>query len=316
MMLKYLSILTMICFPAASFAFQSSESQFEEAQTAREDDEIVVTGRRVEIEKAARQLAEKVALKPRSRKAMPRFSDPICLAIIGLDKQQSDAFRKRMYQNLSYARLNVSKKKCVPNMVVGFSNDISEELDRLVKEQPWLLGRKQSSERRTTLRRLADAEGASRAWRVTVPGDRFGNKLKRTDIVKGLPGVELPEIYDNPESTSGRIDAATSEIVAVSVVLLDWDDIGQATIGQLADFVTMRALLPVTGTPDDEVPTTDTILSLFSDYGGPEGLTEFDRAFLSGYYRQNMWTARYGATLSLVADQYADAVEDAEKAAE
>ncbi|MEM1133239.1 MAG: hypothetical protein AAGH53_09895 [Pseudomonadota bacterium] len=304
-MLKYLSILAVIFFTVPSFAFQAVETQ---SESVSEGDEIVVTGRRLEIEKAARQLADTVAMRPSSRKPMPRFSDPICLAIIGLDKQQSDVFRQQVYRNLAYANLSVSKSKCAPNMIVGFVDNIEEEMRTLAKDQAWLFGSRLSSERK----RLLNAAVASRAWRVTVPGDRFGNKLQRTNRVKGLLGVEFPDVYDNPEAGSGRIEGASSQIVAASIVLFDWAEIGDSTIGQLADFATMRALLPVTETPNDEVSSTDTILSLFSDYGGPDGLTEFDRAFLSAYYRNNMWTARYGSTLSLVADEYADAVEAAE----
>ena len=86
--------------------------------------------------------------------------------------------------------------------------------------------------------------------------------------------------------------------------MMEWGGVNDKTVGQLADFATMRALLPVNEITDTDAQTIDSILSIFTTNGGPDALTEFDKAYLKAYYRSNTLTDRRGQTLNAVSNLF------------
>ena len=64
--------------------------------------------------------------------------------------------------------------------------------------------------------------------------------------------------------------------------------VGGRSLLQLADYATFRILAKVQDLPRVEPQTLPTILSLFADGEvPPDSLTEFDWAYLSGFYRMD-----------------------------
>ena len=64
--------------------------------------------------------------------------------------------------------------------------------------------------------------------------------------------------------------------------------VGGKSLLQLADYATFRILAQVQDLPQVEPQTLPTILSLFAQGDAPpDSLTEFDWAYLSGFYRMD-----------------------------
>jgi hypothetical protein len=268
----------------------------------QDDDEIVVEARLIKRKEAARELANVITPRQDLSDALPRYSSPICIFVYGLNKDYGAALTEKMHKNIADIGLKTGKKGCQPNLVVAFVDDAAKEIEafKTSKKFSWLFSSLDSFE----VKRLTKEKGTSRAWRTTVPGSRFGIELERTRFVKGL-ATELPgEVYDNPEASSGRLTAATSNLVKSSIVMMEWGGVNDKTVGQLADFATMRALLPVNEITDTDAQTIDSILSIFTTNGGPDALTEFDKAYLKAYYRSNTLTDRRGQTLNAVSNLF------------
>lgn len=266
------------------------------------EDEIVVEARLIKRKEAAQELANIITPRQDLNDALPRYSSPICIFVYGLNKDYSAALIEKMHKNIADIGLKPGKDGCQPNLVVAFVDDAAKEIEtfKTNKEFSWLF----SSLDRFEIKKLTKEKGTSRAWRSTVPGTRFGIELERTRFVKGL-ATELPgEVYDNPEASSGRLTAATSNLVKTSIVIMEWGGVDDKTVGQLADFATMRALLPVNEITDTDAQTIDSILSIFTTNGGPDALTEFDTAYLHAYYRSNTLTDRRGQTLNAISNLF------------
>lgn len=265
-------------------------------------DEIVVEARLIKRKEAARELANIITPRHDLSDALPRYSSPICIFVYGLNKDYGAALIEKMHKNIADVGLKLDKDGCQPNLVVAFVDDAAKEIENFKtrKKFSWLF----SSLDRFEVKKLSQETGTSRAWRTTVPGSRFGIELERTRFVKGL-AAELPgEVYDNPEASSGRLTAATSNLVKASIVMMEWGGVNDKTVGQLADFATMRALLPVNEITNAEAQTIDSILSIFTSNGGPDALTEFDKAYLQAYYRPNTLTDRRGQTLNAISNLF------------
>ena len=109
-------------------------------------------------------------------------------------------------------------------------------------------------------------------------------------LPRSRDGVPLPRHEDltTPPQTAmwmahSKIYTATRNDIIAAMIVFEREAIRDLTIGQLADYVTFRALTRTL--PQTAEARSASILSLFE--GGaarPEGLTDFDRAYLGALY--------------------------------
>jgi hypothetical protein len=313
-MKNFIILLVILSISKISYA-QDATSASVAKQTVQEndssEDEIIVEARIIKLKKQALNLAKSVTPRQDLSESLPRFNSPICIFIYGLDKDYGVAFIKHMHKNIIDIGLKIDKSGCKPNLIVAFVNNIEKEVEILTEDKnfSWVT----SSLRKFELQRISNQKGVTRAWRTVVPGTRAGIELVKTRFVKGIAG-ELPrEVYDNPEASSGRLSASTSNLVKGSIVIFDWDGVDNKTVGQLADFATMRSLVPVDEVKSSEEDSLDTILSIFTEEGGPDALTDFDKAYLKAYYRPNTLTNRRGKTLNEISNYLVKISEESDE---
>jgi hypothetical protein len=128
--------------------------------------------------------------------------------------------------------------------------------------------------------RVLAESGPVRAWNRVVVRDFNGEPLMLATARAFGDQARNPDIvFLDPYSATDPI--TTTEITAAAV-LIAREAADGLTLGQLADYATMRTLLG-TGAPDGDTPAP-TILTLFADPQAPAGLTNFDRALVRELY--------------------------------
>lgn len=291
-----LLLLAALTVSTPTVAAAQDESTQEDALT-QEDQEIIVQAER-DRAKAARELAKDVTRSLRIRTPLERFRDPICPFVIGAEPQTAFAIESRIKANAELAGLEVGGKDCQKNMLIGFVADVREELETLLAEKRRSFGFLTSFERK----RLGRESGPTRAWHVWVQGDEDGNPL-------------LISPDGTPFSTStgiSRIGVRYTRLIQSSVVLIEQSATEGKTLEQIADFATMRGLMPVL---EIEAGTQDmgTILSLFEDDAPVPGLTPFDVAYLKGYHSDRTLNKSGLGTMFEIGKRYARPSEDPEE---
>ncbi|WP_390549280.1 hypothetical protein [Qipengyuania sp. MTN3-11] len=278
----------MLTTPDAVLAQQGGGA--EESEPA---DEIVVQGR-VPDREAGRDLAAEITRRVEYGTPLARFHLPVCPKVSGIHPTLGDALSARIRENASEMGLAVGGADCKSNIVVAFVVDAGREVYSLINDARWAFGTLEPSERE----RIAGETGFTRAWHVSVLGDENGAAIRDA---KG-PVV-------NNVSIATRLAAPVTRLVTASVVLMELAAIDGKTVEQIADFATMRALAPVTEI-NEATGEPESILALFSDPAPAEGLTIFDRSYLSAYYSLRLRNRPASSTLNAVGREYAEAVID------
>lgn len=94
-----------------------------------------------------------------------------------------------------------------------------------------------------------------------------------------------------------RLTSTTVDALYKTIVVVDVSKVGAVNAGQLGDYLAMIGLAQI----DDQAETGgfDTVLNLFTT--GAEGLTDWDRAYLSGLYGQERSVASGNAQAGTIA---------------
>jgi hypothetical protein len=222
-------------------------------------------------------LAGSLAVTPASARAvdepLARFEDRICPGIVGMDVESAEAMVWRIRQNLeALGRRLDPPETCKPNLLVMFVASGKDSIEALRRSENWLFNSMTAEERD----RLFNETGPARALVRTVPRTRDGIVIAQQRDLSGVPQA-------SGFMAHSKIYGATRNDIISAQVFLDRDALKGLTIGQLADYVTFRAL--TVALPQTESARAASIVSLF-DQGAtaPAGLTDFDRAFLAELY--------------------------------
>lgn len=260
--------LTLLCSKVQAQEAAEAENQ----RTEVPDRVIIVEGSRTDRD-AARAQVRKLTRPARRQQPLERFYRPVCPFVRGLDDGTASVIIERVKENARAVGLSVGNDGCDKNMLLAFVDDVESEIDNLLEHEPWAFGSLQSYERD----RVENELGPTRAWHSSVYGDSEGVPLPSID----------GKVPVSRSFSSSRIRLQNTKLIDASVVLIDRSAIKGKTVRQLADFFTLRALVPVVEEDPDDPSRLDTILSLFNIPDGPAGLTLFDEAYLKGYYAGN-----------------------------
>lgn len=262
------------------------------AAQSTDDPSIVVEGNRKQQEQAARDLAKDVVGRLQFGRPLPRFFEPLCLAVAGVKPDVGESFAARIIENARRADVPVATGECQPNALVILSRDGRGQLEAASKKYPHLF----DSLKKLDVKKLLNARDPAFAWQVTevrgVDGREFsGMRLEGTR-----------EIKVNSQFQVGRLNQPIRIDVNAAVVLIDTGAIAGKTAMQLADYASFRLLATTDEISEETASSLPTILSLFltPDLAPPE-LSEFDLAYLRGLYamRANApGTALYDSTVN------------------
>ncbi|OYW46872.1 MAG: hypothetical protein B7Z08_01560 [Sphingomonadales bacterium 32-68-7] len=217
------------------------------------------------------------AAAPASARAddpLPRVEGALCPGIAGFDTQSALQMVDRIRANVSALGLRLANPDtCKPNVLVAVVEDGNRVLRAMARESPHMFAALNPSE----LRALVSQEGPARVYAQVVTRTRDGQPVpirnNLTDVPQASGWMAHSKIY-----------TATRQDIVHVLILLDRDGIADKSVGQIADYVTVRALVPVEA--DEAAGSDESILGLFDGGAGPrpDGLTGVDHALLSTLY--------------------------------
>lgn len=241
-------------------------------------DPIIVTPppTKAERHKELREFSRAVIRPSRMRHPLAKFAFPVCVQVLGLEAEAATVIAERIRANAEALGVGADNAPdCVPTVRVAFMGPAAGPAsDWLTTESPQLAHLASYQRERV----LAES-GPVRAWNKVVVRDFEGRPMPHADpralLYEGRPILPLIE----PFSATDPI--VTTEITGAAVMIAR-DAADGLTLGQLADYATMRTLLG-TGAPEGDAPAP-TILTLFRDPQSPAGLTDFDRTLVRALY--------------------------------
>jgi len=204
---------------------------------------------------------------------LPRFEDALCPGVVGLKREAAEAMVGRLRANAEMLGLRMAENgDCEANFIVAFVSDGQAFLSQLEDRSGYVFA-EMSREERVAL--MAET-GPARAMLRVRARSRDGMPISRRENLTDLPQATMWMAHS-------KIYSATRNDILSALVLFDRDEISGLNLDQLADYATFRGL--VHELPDPAASGQSSILALFD--GGsahPEGLTEFDRAYLEQLY--------------------------------
>ena len=242
---------------------------------------IVVIGNRAEQAEIAANQATAITLRPPIDTPMPRRYAPICVKLFGIDPAYGELIKSRVNHNALALGLKVDRPGCTPNVWIGFARDSKVQVDALRKEQPGLFGELMPYE----IARVLGGSGAAQVWHAAETRSVDGRPIPI--MVFNSPDLARPiEVKTNSQYSGGRLSSPIRSDINGTIIVFDRDRANGRTVQQLADYATFRILAPVqdfVAVPPGAMPS---ILMLFTDGAeAPNGLTGFDWAYLTAYYR-------------------------------
>ena len=284
-MIEWLDKLALIAV-AANLATAPSPAQ---AQNEEAVPPIVVTGSRetqLEAELAVRQTAKALARTVPNDTALLRFIDPLCLAVAGLELDQAGKLHRLISAHFKALDIADAAEGCSPNVLVLVSPTPQQTIAHLAKRQPALFRAETRRQRASQLERGDPAI----VWVSRERRSSLGGRLRRSSVLPGM-GITGSEgeisvaTTVNSNTKLGRVDLISSLAIRNAVIVLDANAAQGTTLGQLAAYATMR-VLAFPQAPERTASDPPSILDLFKvdESTPPDGLTDLDRALLTGLY--------------------------------
>jgi len=245
---------------------------------ARTTPEIIVRPSPTEVERhrELREFTRAVIRPPRLNQPVAKFAFPVCVTVLGLAPDDAAVIAERIRANAEALGVGADRKPdCTPTVRVAFMAPAAGPPESWLTAESPQLAHLVSYQRE---RVLAEA-GPVRAWNRIVVRNAEGQPLHYADPQAVLDrGVALPPLLE-PLSVT---DPVVSTEITGAAVMIEREAAHGFTLGQLADYATMRALLG-TGAVEAGTPVR-TILTLFNDDSPPAELTDYDRALVRELY--------------------------------
>lgn len=207
-------------------------------------------------------------------KRLARWDRKICPGVIGLKPAYAQVMLDRISATAQAVGLEVGKPGCKANILIVATADSDALVRQAVKDNPDTFAKYEDgvSRGKKALQAFMDSDAPVRWWHVT--------SRKTSDGQTYVQGANVRV------RSVGRVNANTRTDFDHVVIVLDAKRMGTVRFAALADYVTMVSLAQIA--PDSDTGGVSTILSLFSDKAAgvtpPEGLTDWDMAYLHGLY--------------------------------
>jgi hypothetical protein len=214
---------------------------------------------------------------------LARFEQAICPSVQGLRDSQNSKVAQRIRDVVKAAGIATSKAHCDPNLIVLVTPNKRALLESLAKHRsdyfPAEWGRSQvlALERDPSPVAAWQFEAITRADGTLVP----------EESASGAFAGDSPRAYYLNRTTEGasRLKPLGRRSFVGAIVVVQGNSLVGLTTTQLADYVTMRALIRTD--PDNLRTSAPTILSVIEAPMGtpiPITLTSWDLSFLKAFY--------------------------------
>jgi len=245
--------------------------------------EVTVEARRQDLEKRVHTFVAKLTHSSRfSDETVPRWTQPLCFMVAGLTADQARFVVARLARDATSVGASLRKRGCAQysaNFYVVFSSNPTETL-KYLHHRPALLfhgdARPQQIERFLS----PPKSDVVRVWHNAEVVGRDG-----VSMVPGYAACgSLPGQLVNCDAAASRLTRSAVQAFTQTLVVIDSTRLQDIQLGQISDYVAMAGLVDFDADADlGDVPS---ILRLFADVPNerPEGITQWDLAFLSALY--------------------------------
>lgn len=234
-------------------------------------DTVEVAGKREAIRKAIQAFVANMTRTDGENLA--RWRTPICPVVSGVSREQGEFVRLRILEIATLAGAPPARKeKCRSNLFVVLTPQPDAILTKWRARNPRMFGGDSAE-------KIGSAQG-------TMPVRTWHNAMLNN--ADGTPPIEDANKAPEYRLKDSRIASSVAEDISAVVVLVDTNETGTATFGQLADYVAMVGLARLDLHAD--LASSSTILRLFAPPNSesvPSGLTNWDQAFLKGLYKSH-----------------------------
>ena len=247
--------------------------------------EIVVTGRELDmsertVTRQARTISRETDLR---HTPLARFGDYACPGVGGLRVESAEMVVSRIRFIAEDLGIPLRKEgDCQPNIFIIFTDDGRADLNELERKTRQVSLNLSQHDKRE----LLEVEGPVRVFNIVQDRMRNGISLPRRRDLQNAP-------VGSQEGGQSLISRGIRRDITTSIVLFDREAVKGLTLRQLADYAAMRVFAQTRDASGEKAP--DSILSLFDpDAVPPDGLTAFDRAFLTTLYESQPYIPGMG----------------------
>lgn len=235
---------------------------------------VVVENRTIREE--AEQFVEAVAA-PAVDRGLARWQSRICVGVGNLQPDLSQAVIDHVSRVALEYGVGVGEPGCRPNVMIIFTDDAQAMATALVSadRRAFHLGVGGLDRGSSALEDFQTSTKPVRWWHVSMPviGGSNARAIR-------LPG-DIGPIYVPGEGYVNKGRPIADNLNKV-IIIVEADQLAGANYAQLSEYLAMVALAQVD--PDGDTRGQDTILNVFNDPQGVQGLTEWDRTYLKALY--------------------------------
>lgn len=262
--------------------------------------EVTIEGR--PLAEMARDFVGEIAA-PAERRGLARWRGDICVGVANLESERAQYIADRISTVAEDLGLSPGRPGCRANILVVFADDGQALVAALVdhNRRAFRMGIGGVDRGGEALERFATDERPVRWWQVSLPVDRD----------TGERAVRLPGDLSPPVTTVRGVSRLNSQVVDElnkAIVIVDVDQVADADIVQLADYVAMVSLAQID--PDADTAAFDTVLNVFASPGSAPGLTPWDWSYLEALYGSE----RMRQNPASIAGEVADGLERSRRA--
>jgi hypothetical protein len=202
--------------------------------------------------------------------SLERWKVPVCAVVVGLADAEADFVEQRVGQVAADAGVPLGKEGCVPNFVVVLTPDPKALLKDWWSEDHQLFNRDRGL---GGVNRMIRTDRPVRVWHNACNVPPLRGYYEPTGMLNCGAGV-----------TGSRLVHAAVRAIYSAIVVVDLIRIEGLTFNQLSDYVAMVGLAKIRSDP--EIGAVPSILGLFAADAAvrSQGMTAWDRSFLSAIY--------------------------------
>ena len=264
-------------------------------------EDVVVVGR--PLERMISDFVGEVAAPARNR-GLARWRGRVCVGVANLRADAAQVINDEVSRAALDLGLVPGDPGCRPNILViatadadAFTRDLVERRTRYFR-----VGGAGMDAGTAAFRRFMDNDRPVRWWNVSMPVNRDSGE--RAVRIPGVDPCSTPLDCAPITKINGGASHFRTQIVddlGRVFVILDMDRISGVSAQQLGGYVAMVSLAQID--PDADTRGYGTILNLFDDPDGVQGLTQWDRAYLSGLYESERMERNPSAHRAEIVDE-------------
>lgn len=293
--------------PAAVAQTVDPTPRFQIADGVATVDDVVVTGGRLDT--VIREFVGEVAYPARNR-GLARWHREVCVGTVNMSADHARYMVDRVSDVASSIGLRPGAPGCRPDIVIIAARDGQKVASDLVaSRQQFFNTRIAELLGIGSVRAFQEPGRPVRWWLSSLPVDRLGRaavalgdfeNFREGGIQRGV--LRAPPVVYGADASILRL--ATRDDLTRAIVIIDANEIGRASLEQLADYVAMVSLVQID--PSGDTTGFPTILNLFDDPDqAPPGLTEWDLTYMQSLYNVTLNQVARGAQVRSIASNIA-----------